>query len=125
MVKVDPDNDVDETLDNNNTLTQSKTWVASSSHDTDGDGMIDADEVIAGSQPDNGSNVWECAMVSTNAEFMITWPSISNRWYNVERTYNLTNDFVVIVTNLPATPPKNSYWDETTSNAFYRIEVRK
>lgn len=119
----DPDNEIVEEFEGNNSRTESETWTASTIHDTDGDGMLDADEVIAGSDPTNISNVWECAVGSTNGGFMITWPSISNRWYAVERTFNLTNDFVVIASNLPATPPKNSYLDTAASNAFYRIEV--
>jgi len=119
----DPGNGVPESNETNNSRTESMPWIASPVHDTDGDGMVDADEVIAGSDPTNISNVWECAVGSTNAGFMVVWPSIPDRWYAVERTCNLTNDFVVIASNLPATPPENSYLDSTVSNAFYRIEV--
>lgn len=120
---VDPENEIAEESEGNNSRTESETWIASTIHDTDYDGMIDADEVVAGSLPDNGSNIWKCATISTNSDFILTWPSISNRWYAVERTLNLTNDFVVIASNLPATPPENSWLDTTASNAFYRIEV--
>lgn len=121
----DPYNIVFESSEVNNTRTESKAWIASTIHDTDDDGMIDADEVVAGSEPNNSSNVWKCDAVSTNSGFMVTWPSIANRFYTVERSYNLTNDFVVIASNLPASPPENSYLDTATSNAFYRIEVRE
>lgn len=122
-VLADPDNEVLESNEGNNSRTESKVWTASTTHDTDGDGMVDADEVIAGSEPDNVSNVWKCASVATNGGFMLAWPSISDRWYAVERSFNLADEFVVIASNLPATPPQNSYQDTTTSNAFYRIEV--
>lgn len=122
----DPDGEITESLENNNSLTVSNVWTVSPTADSDGDGMKDADEVIAGSDPGAFSNVWKCAAVAVTNGYALRWPSISNRLYDVERTFTLTNGFVAIATNLMATPPENTYLDsETGTNAFYRINVRE
>lgn len=123
LANADPDNVIAEAAELNNSTIQSNIWMASSTYDTDGDGMVDADEVMAGSDPDNVSSIWKCTLESSGDGFMITWPSISNRWYVVERATDLSEGFVVIADNLPAVPPENSLVDNMASNAFYRISV--
>ena len=126
MAIADPDNEVVEESEGNNSRTESETWTASMIHDTDGDGMIDADEVIAGSEPDNSNSVWQCSLVLTNGGFRLSWPSVSGRTYTVMRTTNLTNDFIAISPPLPGLPPGN--WFESInmpSNAFYRVKVEE
>jgi hypothetical protein len=87
--------------------------------------MKDAAELIAGTDPGQASSVWRCAVAKDGEGFSLNWASLSGRWYSVERTYNLTDGFSVIASNLPATPPQNSYSDDAGSNAFYRIGVRE
>lgn len=62
---------------------------------------------------------------------VITWPSISNRLYDVLRTTNLmagTHAFVTIASNLPATPSVNVYTDTVQSAGavgVYRINAKQ
>lgn len=124
VADVDPDNVIAEAAELNNTTVQSNVWIASTIYDADGDGMVDADEVLAGSDPDDVDSVWKCVSESNGDGLLILWPSISNRWYDVERATDLSKGFTIVAENLPATPPVNSLLDAMTTNAFYRIHVR-
>ncbi|MFH0878375.1 MAG: C1 family peptidase [Lentisphaerota bacterium] len=61
---------------------------------------------------------------STN--FIVQWASITDRIYAVHRSTNLMTGFVSLITNLPATPPMNTYTDKTQIGAcrFYRVEEK-
>ena len=59
---------------------------------------------------------------------MLSWPSLSNRLYSVDRATNLSAaGWTPIATDLPATPTENSYTDAPPADAqtpFYRLRVR-
>ncbi len=78
--------------------------------DTDGDGMNDGSEAIAGTSANDDLDYLkvsdEARVSSTN--LVIRWPSASNRAYNVNVVTNLIGGVpVVLFTNLSATPPLN------------------
>jgi hypothetical protein len=54
------------------------------------------------------------------------WTAIAGTRYSVFRTTDLSQPFVAIAVNLPATPPKNVYSDPAppagATNLFYKIE---
>ena len=59
-------------------------------------------------------------------EFVLQWGSVSNKSYSISRTPDLQESlFGPIATNLPATPPLNTYTDrlEGVERAFYEIHV--
>jgi hypothetical protein len=52
--------------------------------------------------------------------------SVSNRLYALDCSTNLVGGFTAIETNVPATPPMNTYTDavDRGANVFYRVEVK-
>jgi hypothetical protein len=96
------------------------------STDSDGDGSDNLSEYIAGTNPWDTSSVLAAATsLQTNGTLYITWPSSTNRTYSVVHSANLlSNDWAVVWSNLPASPPTNQVLLNTLTNqAFYRIDV--
>jgi len=96
--------------------------------DADSDGMREWEEYIAGTDPTNRKSllVITNAQMTAGADFVLRWPSVSNRIYAVGRTTNLLiPGFAQAATNLPATPPVNVHTDAVPglNNAAYRIQV--
>jgi hypothetical protein len=95
--------------------------------DTDGDGMSDWQEAIAGTHPQKKSSYFrvEQSFMSSSNGLIIQWLSASNRFYSVARGTSLWEDFSLLVSNIPAHPPINSYTDNVTVNplGFYQITV--
>ena len=59
---------------------------------------------------------------------MIVWRSAADRRYTLYWGTNLTDVLTPLATDLPGTPPENSYTDAVHGAAgtiFYRINVRK
>lgn len=94
--------------------------------DTDGDGVIDIHEGIAGTDPTNALSFFAADMLSvaTNG-IIVTWQSVSNRIYAVSMTTNLPGQFIPVAINVTATPPVNTFIDSNATNEarFYRIEL--
>jgi Zn-dependent metalloprotease/subtilisin-like proprotein convertase family protein len=104
---------------------------ASNVEDFDKDGMSDWAELVAGTSPVISNS---CLKVSSKVEWpstnrmIISWNSASNRTYHIERSTSPAAGFSSkIATNLPASPPMNSYTDQPPTSAgpyFYRIKVQ-
>ena len=61
-----------------------------------------------------------------NDSVVISWWSAPNHVYTVQRTPDLlTQPFTTVISDLPATPPENTYVDFTqnTRRAAYRVQV--
>ncbi len=97
--------------------------------DTDGDGLRAWQEYVALTQPTNAGSAFLAERgESAGTNYVISWPSASNRHYSVYRGTNLSTAFAPLATNLDGTPPENSYTDRTYgagAPVFYRIKVRK
>lgn len=96
--------------------------------DTDGDGLKNWQEYVAGTNPTNPASCLRITGGSATSQgTVIRWSSASNKLYNLSRTTNLLQSFSAITgaTNLPATPPQNVYTNpaQDGSPAFYRISV--
>ena len=84
---------------------------------------------MAGTDPTNAASVLAIAALSRGglSDFVVVWPSVSNRIYAVERGTDLmASDFAVISSNIAATPPMNVYTDTVafpSDKAFYRIRI--
>ncbi len=96
--------------------------------DTDGDGMWNTDELLAGTQPTNAASVFQVSSLRFQASnSVISWSSVAGKKYRLQRSSGLlTTNFSNLKTNITATPTINVYTDETATGAgpyHYRIST--
>ena len=119
------DEDLDGLSDYDEVYVYGSLW---NNPDSDDDGMSDGDEALAGSSPTNDESMFGFAdsqPVPEGGGVVVSWPSLSNRIYRLERSTNLLLDFEPLVNDLPAHPPVNSYTDETPNVlGAYKVGVR-
>ena len=103
--------------------------VPDTERDSDGDGQTDAQEAIAGTNPNDATSVFRIApSLSVNAQggLILRWASTAGRQYSVLRSTNPASGYTPLVTGMAATPPQNSYSDAAppvAATVFYRITV--
>ena len=100
--------------------------------DPDGDGMNNWQEWIAGTNPTNALSVLKLmAPVLTNrARVAVTWQSVSNRTYFLQRATNLSapSSFLIIQTNLAGQAGTTTFIDTNAGGGgarFYRVGVQQ
>jgi hypothetical protein len=103
--------------------------------DSDGDGLNNWQEYLAGTNPTNASSVFKITggQALPGGQFVLSWLSVSNRLYDVMRGTSLdagAGAFVPVpgATNLAGTPPQNTYTDSVSpasTGAFYRLTVHQ
>jgi hypothetical protein len=95
--------------------------------DTDGDGMSDYDEFIAGTNPTNADSklVFLGVNVQTNRSFYFQWSAVPGRMYQVQSSTNLEN-WVPASDWMQATVSPMSYssTNAASGSRMYRIQVR-
>jgi hypothetical protein len=103
--------------------------------DSDGDGLNNWQEYLAGTNPTNASSVFKITggQALPGEQFVLSWLSVSNRLYDVMRGTDLAagaGGFVPVpgATNLAGTPPENTWTDSVSpasTGAFYRLTVHQ
>jgi hypothetical protein len=103
--------------------------------DSDGDGLNNWQEYLAGTIPTNASSVFRITggQVLPGGQFVLRWLSVSNRLYDVMRGTNLAagaSAFVPVpgATNLVGTPPQNTCTDSVSpasTRVFYRLTAHQ
>ena len=98
------------------------------SDDSDGDGMINWQEFVAGTSPTNSGSLLKVTSAGAPAPtngYVIVWPSVQGRLYTIERSVALPT-FTPLATDIVATPLKNSYTDVVGGGGpyFYRVRVQ-
>jgi len=98
--------------------------------DSDGDGMNNLQEYLAGTNPNDDTSYLGFTAVGNNRsaanEFLVYWQSVSNKLYTLQAATNLVAGFDVILgTGIQATPPENVHTDNvgTAEQRFYRVEL--
>jgi len=103
--------------------------------DSDGDGMNNWQEYLAGTNPTNANSVFKIssAQVTPGGQFVLRWLSVSNRLYDVMRGTNLASGAAAFLplpgaTNLTGTPPQNTWTGSVSpasARAFYRLTAHQ
>jgi hypothetical protein len=103
--------------------------------DSDGDGMNNWQEYVAGTNPTNANSVFKItsAQMIPGGQFVLSWFGVSNRMYDVMRGTNLAagaGGFLPLsgATNLTGTPPANTWTDSVSgasTPAFYRVKAHQ
>ncbi len=88
--------------------------------DTDDDGVLDGDEVLAATNPNQAGDTFKIlslsplsggSIMSIGQPFEVKWNSVDGKTYTVFRSTNLLEGFIVIRSNVLATPPTNTFID--------------
>jgi len=97
--------------------------------DSDNDGMVNWQEWITGTNPTNAQSVLKLPApdLSNSNGVVISWPSVSNRIYSIQRNADLTAPFSTLQDSIMGQGGSMSYTDTTaTASAplFYRVGVQ-
>jgi hypothetical protein len=104
------------------------TGVNGASGDKDSDGCDNFDEYVAGTDAKNAqSNFHLNALIKQTEGIVLNWASATGKTYTLYRWTNIVERTMESVSsNIPATPPENTYTDAHTEGlnpGFYRIRV--
>ena len=97
--------------------------------DEDGDRASNAAEAIAGTDPFDQADVLALSMLETTTPsrgFGVAWDSAADRSYTLWRGTNLLSAWVPQQSGIPASVPRNVYWDSGATGCgpyFYRLTV--
>jgi hypothetical protein len=100
--------------------------------DSDGDGMKNLNEYVAGTTPTDPNSLFEFIKAErlSDSQMRIQWSSVASKSYTLLRSATLTSDraqFSVIRTDIAATPPMNTLIDVFTPSPttyFYLLKVQ-
>ncbi len=92
--------------------------------DSDGDGVSNYGEWLAGTRPDDAASRFVASMTATASDMQLQWPSIPGRTYSITKSSTLNDDWLPVRTGIAPTFPLNtSSVSIDGSRGFYRIEV--
>lgn len=106
------------------TLNDTRTLAVARPGDSDGDGMSDLHELIAGTDPQSVASVLRISELA-NGNQLVVWDSVPGVNYQVLATTNLIMPMQVISPIIPAAGASSFYFDSAPdpTNKFYRVQV--
>ena len=102
--------------------------------DPDGDGFTNYQEYLCGTNPNDRASRLQIGQLNvviqpggTSEAFTISWVPVDNRFYTVERSFDLKT-WTDLAIHIQATTPLNSYTDTvtlptSTTRCFYRVRL--
>jgi len=92
--------------------------------DTDGDGMSDYNEIVAGTNPQDANSILRITELA-NGHQLVVWDSVAGRNYEVLATTNPSSPMQIISPVIPANGDSSFYFDTAPdpTNKFYRVKV--
>ena len=96
--------------------------------DNDGDGMINANEDLAGTDPLNGNSSMKINAITSPVagSFTVSWASVVGKVYRVQSSTDLiSNSWTDVSTDIAATGTTSSWTDSSATGAkkFYRVRL--
>jgi hypothetical protein len=100
--------------------------------DTDGDGMCDDDEVVAGTNPTDPADVLAIHSVKQESAgrsgLEVRWPTVAGKTYRLLVGDSVTSILAPVAVGIPGTGGMATFRDTTAGEAgsrFYRVEVEQ
>jgi glycosidase len=105
-------------------LADTRTFVVVRPGDSDGDGMSDYDETLAGTDPFSASSALRITELA-NGNQLVVWDSVPGRKYQVLATTDLATPMQVISPLIQASETSTFYFDSAPDAAkkFYRVQL--
>ena len=95
--------------------------------DSDGDGALNWDELVAGTDALDPLSVFQVSSFKFQVPGpVVEWSSVATKRYRIQRSSHLPGGFGNLLTNVLATPPLNVHTDETAVGVgpwIYRVEL--
>lgn len=95
--------------------------------DPDHDGADNREEFVAGTHPGDTNSVLAVGDPEPQADgqWVMAWPSVTSRQYALWYAPGLQQPFTPVMTNIPASPPRNAVTTSWGSaRGFFRLSVR-